>query len=326
MNDPTVKISKKEKKAKKAEANGTVAAATSADSSKKEKKDKKRKRDEANKEAAATTTEPGVEDGEKKKKKKKKSKDTSVPAVETEDNKEAVVVVADEVGNTSVQADSTDKAEKKKKKKEKKSPKEAESSEQGATPAAASSVDLSSALASTADSVAFCTKHAITLTPTTYPIFLSLSTLPINPLLRPFLNAFKDPTPIQACSWPPLFEGKDVVGIAETGSGKTLSFGLPGLNLLSTSSPSVKASMVKGKPKSQIRLLVVAPTRELATQTFVTLQALGKLVGVGAVCLFGGVNKDGQIAELRKKETSIVVGTPGRVMDLADSGDVDFSG
>jgi ATP-dependent RNA helicase DBP3 len=143
--------------------------------------------------------------------------------------------------------------------------------------------------------------------------------------LRPYLASFTDPTPIQACSWPPLFQGKDVVGIAETGSGKTLSFGLPGLNELSTTSSPVDAKG-KGRDAGKIRLLVVAPTRELATQTYTTLLALGKLVGIGAVCLYGGVGKDEQIRELRKKETAIVVGTPGRVMDLADSGDVDFSG
>jgi ATP-dependent RNA helicase DBP3 len=82
----------------------------------------------------------------------------------------------------------------------------------------------------------------------------------------------------------------------------------------------------KSGNKGQILLLVLAPTRELALQTHETLSALGKLVGINAVCLFGGVNKGEQVAEIKKKNTRVVVGTPGRILDLAESREVDFSG
>jgi ATP-dependent RNA helicase DBP3 len=299
--DPVLKSSKKDKKSKKSKSEDvTMTPVAEGESSKKEKKDKKRKR-----EGEAELEGPKPAEGEKKKKSKK----------EKVTEGEAVAAPAPVV----------EEGEKRKSKKEKKDKKNKETAEVAQTSSATGNAGLAGALASTADSSAFLKKHNITLTPEIYNILLSFSTLPINPALRPYLVSYKVPTPIQACSWPPLFEGKDVVGIAETGSGKTLSFGLPGLNLLSTTSSPINAKG-KGRDAGKIRLLVVAPTRELATQTYVVLLALGKLVGVGAVCLYGGVGKQEQIAELRKKETAIVVGTPGRVMDLADSGDVDFSG
>jgi ATP-dependent RNA helicase DBP3 len=352
-NDTTVpdvnvaKVSKKDKKSKK---NKDVAVDASAApvvdaGKKKEKKDKKRKAEadvDADAEVeGASTADPSLltkSDGDKKQKKKKQK---TLPVAESAGDVE--VVVSDAVGNTSsaMQVDepetvaaSGEKKEKKskKEKKEKKSKKSSGSNVndndvpgEGTSSSSVTPANLTAALASTADSKAYLEKHNITLTPDIYNILLNFSTLPINPALRPYLASFTDPTPIQACSWPPLFQGKDVVGIAETGSGKTLSFGLPGLNVLSTTSSPVDAKG-KGRDAGKIRLLVVAPTRELATQTYTTLLALGKLVGIGAVCLYGGVGKDEQIRELRKKETAIVVGTPGRVMDLADSGDVDFSG
>jgi ATP-dependent RNA helicase DBP3 len=72
-------------------------------------------------------------------------------------------------------------------------------------------------------------------------------------------------------------------------------------------------------------LLVLAPTRELALQTFDTVSALGKFVGIDAVCLFGGMSRDEQVRQVRQKDVRVVVGTPGRILDLANSGDVDFS-
>lgn len=172
----------------------------------------------------------------------------------------------------------------------------------------------------TPEHTAFLTENGITLTPHLFPPILSLqgASLPVSPKLLPYLSGFTKPTPIQSCSWPPLLAGRDVIGVAETGSGKTLSFSLPVLQALSLLAPSTKQS-------NQIKCLVLAPTRELALQTHATMQALGALVGVNAVCLFGGVGKDEQVRELRKKETRIVVGTPGRTLDLADQGEIDFS-
>ncbi len=211
------------------------------------------------------------------------------------------------------------------------SKKEAKKLEKAKRKAAAPTTDISSTSTGANNDDATLSKHAITVDPTgKFPTFQSLSSLPITPALRPFIEKFDKPTPIQATSWPPLFAGHDVVGIAETGSGKTLAFGLPGLQLLSmpANKPNIsnKGKRPTGSAHGQIQILVVAPTRELATQTFDTLKALGELVGIGAVCLYGGVGKDEQLGLLRDKGTRIVVGTPGRILDLANNGDVEFSG
>jgi ATP-dependent RNA helicase DBP3 len=122
-----------------------------------------------------------------------------------------------------------------------------------------------------------------------------------------------------------------VVGIAETGSGKTLAFGIPALvHLINNPSKTEEKSSGKHKRRSQISVLVVAPTRELAIQTHDTLSTLGEPHGISSVCLFGGVDKDGQkkaLASASKdgKTLRIVVCTPGRILDLMDEGVCDIS-
>jgi ATP-dependent RNA helicase DBP3 len=186
----------------------------------------------------------------------------------------------------------------------------------------------------TSSHTAFLTENNITLNPHLYPPHLLISTLAVQASILSFLSQFKSPTPIQACSWPPLLAGRDVVGIAETGSGKTLAFGVPGMNRLAILGSAVSAGAgakaetngTKGKDtggKSPAKMVVVAPTRELAQQSFETLQALGKTLGVECICLFGGVGKDDQIRGLKK--AGIVVGTPGRMLDLANDGSLDLS-
>ena len=195
----------------------------------------------------------------------------------------------------------------------------------------------------------YLTSNAISLQAALFPPQLDIQALPIHSGLLKYLRQYTKPTPIQACSWPPLLAGRDVVGIAETGSGKTLAFGVPALQYLSTSHPSDApfkgsevpimsngkdkkskkengASKSKGKGKGRIGVLVLAPTRELALQSHETLLAAGKGLGIGSVCLFGGVGKDGQYADLAREEVKVVVGTPGRTLDLADAGDLDLSG
>lgn len=102
-------------------------------------------------------------------------------------------------------------------------------------------------------------------------------------------------------------------------SGKTLAFGVPALNQLISSSASQKAKHVG------IQVLVMSPTRELAIQTHETLLALGEPFGITSVAVFGGVDKGGQIRSLRDKKAKIVVGTPGRIMDLVNDGVCDLS-
>jgi len=177
---------------------------------------------------------------------------------------------------------------------------------------------------------AFLSKHSVTIhlpasggkvTPV-----LSFDQLDVPQDLRSAFKNFKEPTPIQACSWPPALEGRDVVGIAETGSGKTLAFGLPALaRLISSPAPETK----KGKGTT-VSVLVMAPTRELAIQTHESLLALGEPFGIASVAVFGGVDKGPQVKSLKNanrdgKTTRIIVGTPGRILDLVNDGVCDLS-
>ena len=138
-------------------------------------------------------------------------------------------------------------------------------------------------------------------------------------------QGFTTPTPIQACCWPVLLQNKDVVGIAETGSGKTFAFGLPALQHLVTKHKVLEGGKKKGKG-AQVNVLVVAPTRELAIQTEENLAKLGKSMDIGMICLYGGVSKQEQVRLLNQTPTvRIVVGTPGRVLDMARDGSLDLS-
>jgi ATP-dependent RNA helicase DBP3 len=136
-------------------------------------------------------------------------------------------------------------------------------------------------------------------------------------------NGFTTPSPIQAQAWPILLATKngrkcDVVGIAETGSGKTLAFTVPALT-----------SMMEGNktlPKRRSpRMLVLAPTRELAMQSDVVLQEFGAVAGLRSLVVYGGVPKWAQIAELKKMDVDCLVATPGRIKDLIDEGSCDLS-
>jgi ATP-dependent RNA helicase DBP3 len=131
--------------------------------------------------------------------------------------------------------------------------------------------------------------------------------------LAPFAN-FSAPTPIQAATWPFLFSGRDMIGVAETGSGKTLAFGVPCVRYITS------------LPKDQrrgIKAVIVSPTRELAVQIFDQLVALATPAGLNAVCVYGGVPKDPQVAACKKAH--IVVATPGRLNDLIGDGSADLS-
>lgn len=117
---------------------------------------------------------------------------------------------------------------------------------------------------------------------------------------------FAKPTPIQSTCWPVALAGRDVIGIAETGSGKTLGFFLPALMHLRAGD----AARRRG-----VRVLVLSPTRELAMQTETLVAAAGEHCGVRSVCVFGGVPKGPQAKALRGG-VDVVVATPGRLLDL----------
>merc|ERR1711939_440828 len=130
----------------------------------------------------------------------------------------------------------------------------------------------------------------------------------------PFKN-FKAPTPIQAAAWPFLFSGRDVIGVAETGSGKTMAFAVPCVRGIL----SLPASQRNKGPRAAI----VSPTRELAMQSYDQIMELAKVSGLKAVCVYGGVPKDQQRQAL--KTADIVVATPGRLNDLINEGCADLS-
>jgi ATP-dependent RNA helicase DeaD len=112
---------------------------------------------------------------------------------------------------------------------------------------------------------------------------------------------YASPTPIQEQAIPPLLEGRDVIGQAQTGTGKTAAFGLPMVEYADPSDPSVQA-------------LVLTPTRELCIQVTQALRAYGASKNLNVVAIFGGAPIRDQAARL--KDSQIVVGTVGRVMDM----------
>ena len=139
-------------------------------------------------------------------------------------------------------------------------------------------------------------------------------------LIDPLLDALEDegyttPTPIQVEAIPVLFEGRDLLGIAQTGTGKTAAFSLPVLQLL-------HEGQRKGARK--IRALVVSPTRELAAQIGERFAAYGKNLDLRSTVIFGGVGQGAQVKALRGG-LDILVATPGRLLDLQNQGHVDLS-
>jgi ATP-dependent RNA helicase RhlE len=123
---------------------------------------------------------------------------------------------------------------------------------------------------------------------------------------------FVTPTPIQAQAIPKVLHGLDVMGLAQTGTGKTAAFVLPILHRL-----------MEGK-RGYVRALIVAPTRELAEQIHEAIGSLGSKTGIRSVTLYGGVALNPQAAKLRKG-SEIVVACPGRLLDHIGRGTVDLS-
>ena len=120
------------------------------------------------------------------------------------------------------------------------------------------------------------------------------------------------PTPIQEQTIPAIMEGRDMIGLAQTGTGKTAAFAIPILNKLA-----------QGK-RGQLRALVISPTRELAEQICDQFTELGKKTGLRNVAIYGGVGKEMQIRKLRNG-AEIAVGCPGRLLDHLYAGVLDLS-
>ncbi|THB67566.1 MAG: DEAD/DEAH box helicase, partial [Desulfovibrio sp.] len=127
-------------------------------------------------------------------------------------------------------------------------------------------------------------------------------------------QGFTAPTPIQGMAMGPALEGKDVLGLAQTGTGKTAAFVLPLLQRL------IEANAPRRGPA---RVLVLAPTRELALQIHQTFIDLGRNTGFRSAAVFGGVGYGPQVKAL--SQASIIVACPGRLLDLIDRKQVNLS-
>ncbi len=138
-----------------------------------------------------------------------------------------------------------------------------------------------------------------------------------DPLLRGVLaSGYTNPTEIQSEAIPAALSGQDIIGCAQTGTGKTAAFVLPILSRICRERPT------QG-PKRVIRSLILTPTRELAVQIERSILSYGRFVGVRALAIYGGVDIKRQLETLRRG-VDIVVATPGRLMDHMRRGSVDF--
>jgi len=150
---------------------------------------------------------------------------------------------------------------------------------------------------------------------------MSFEDLGLSPeLLRALADAgYTQPTPIQAEAIPVVLAGRDVMAAAQTGTGKTASFTLPMLQTM-----LAHANTSTSPARHPVRALILAPTRELAAQVHENVQAYSKHVPLRSTVVYGGVNIDPQIAELRKG-VEILVATPGRLLDHLQNRSVNLS-
>ncbi len=140
-------------------------------------------------------------------------------------------------------------------------------------------------------------------------------------LIDPILSAlqhegYTDPTPIQSQAIPAILEGKDLLGCAQTGTGKTAAFAIPVLQQLNLNKPKIHGA---------IRALVLTPTRELAIQIDESFKAYGRNLKLKHTVIFGGVSQHAQTKTLRSG-IDILVATPGRLLDLMQQGFIHLNG
>ncbi|UKZ50417.1 RNA-dependent ATPase [Trichoderma virens] len=296
---------------------------------KKEKKDKKRKveeskstEDEDVNDAPAEESADAESKKEKKKSKKDKKEKKDKKSKQSQDEDESAQQATEEQSE-SMDVDQAEKPaeDKKKSKKERKAKetngKTSEESSNGRE--YVQTMSLSNVPQSEIDE--YFSKNEIVITDprnTTGKLrpVTEFHHLPSTNLLEkkpsPFAS-YKAPTPIQAASWPSTLSGRDVVGVAETGSGKTMAFALPCVESISLIN------------KKGVKAVVVSPTRELAMQTHEQLARLASQLRLKCVCLYGGASKDDQRA-LLQKGADIIVATPGRLKDFMSDETVDLSG
>jgi ATP-dependent RNA helicase RhlE len=136
------------------------------------------------------------------------------------------------------------------------------------------------------------------------------------PLLQALATeGYETPTPIQAQAIPPLLEGRDLLGIAQTGTGKTAAFALPLLQRLTTTDR-------RAGPRS-VRALILTPTRELCIQILDSFRTYGRHLRLSRAAVYGGVSQGPQVHNL-SRGLDVLVATPGRLLDLMNQGQVRF--
>ncbi|KAG5011679.1 hypothetical protein AAZX31_09G030700 [Glycine max] len=163
----------------------------------------------------------------------------------------------------------------------------------------------------------YCQQHEVTATGDNIPPpFMTFDATGFPPeILREIYSAgFSSPTPIQAQTWPVALQGRDIVAIAKTGSGKTLGYLMPAFILL---------RQRRNNSLNGPTVLVLAPTRELATQIQDEVIKFGRSSRVSCTCLYGGAPKALQLKEL-DRGADIVVATPGRLNDILEMKKIDF--
>jgi ATP-dependent RNA helicase RhlE len=143
---------------------------------------------------------------------------------------------------------------------------------------------------------------------------MSFETFNFNPSIMAGVRAlgYTKPTPIQLKSIPPIMQGRDLIGLAQTGTGKTAAFVLPILQRL-----------LQG-PRGRVRALIISPTRELTEQTCEATNGLGKQTGLRSIAIYGGVSMEQQNRQLIKG-VEIIAACPGRLLDHLWKGTIDLS-
>ena len=143
---------------------------------------------------------------------------------------------------------------------------------------------------------------------------MSFKSFELHPQIQAGVEAlgYEEPTPIQSQCIPLILQGRDVMGMAQTGTGKTAAFGLPILQRLMSG------------PRKRVRALIVAPTRELAEQIHEAMGQLGRKTKVKSVTVYGGVKQNPQVKKLQEG-AEIVVACPGRLLDLMEQGVINLS-
>ncbi|KAK9249397.1 P-loop containing nucleoside triphosphate hydrolase protein [Lipomyces tetrasporus] len=308
---------KKQNQAEK-EAASTESGADAVVRSKKSKKEKKEKKEKKGKK-------------EKKEKKEKKDQMENAEGNEEDAEEETLQSVPDSTESSSNEVNGVfgkkEKSSKKSKKggdgQSKKRP--AHAMEEPATVESKKPKPIQATISSTAadaDINMFLSDSGITVSDPLdsglKPI-LSFEELSVDKRVLDFLKKYPKPTPIQSASWPFLLAGRDLIGVAETGSGKTMAFAVPAIVYLLSLAVERKK---KAKNASGTSVLIVSPTRELALQIHENLSDLGKAVNIKSVCVYGGVSKDDQKRAL--KGANVVVATPGRLIDLVNDGAIDL--